>query len=324
MTESRWRSSRLLPTCTLIGMMAILCHGCTSDGLRGQASRDRESQRVIQLLIAAGDADSLAAAAMLSFAPTVDNGQRLSWIARAVSEAPDRPDLVWLDIRLCAQVASCDPESLEPQLRALDPENGAAWFDSLVRAEKHQDVAAVRKDLAAIATSKRFDLYWNSTVVHLTNAILRTHTLDVRSALWTTTGVASADIPAYHTILETCTADSLRDPEVLRTCRQVSAVLRAGDTYLTEMIGPAIAKRAWPETSSEYVDAAGAKRLAHYRMDADAKLGLHRLFQSGYAARRLRLMTQMRTEQEVIHAELVNAKLNPDPPPAWVDERSGS
>jgi hypothetical protein len=100
--------------------------------------------------------------------------------------------------------------------------------------------------------------------------------------------------------------------------------MRGGDTYLTEMIGVAIAKRTWPEGSPEYVDAISAKRVAHYRIDADGKLSLHRFSYSNYAAKRLQLMMEKSTEQEVNLAEILNAKLNPNPPSDWIDRWSGS
>jgi hypothetical protein len=325
MIESKSLSLSPSSKSLLIGLAAILCNGCATDGVRQQAAYDRKIQRTEQLLIAAGDADSLAAAAMLSVGPTFNPVQRLTLIARAVSEAPDRPDLVWLNVRLCTQVDSCNPEPLEAQLRALDPDNGAAWFDSIGRAGRRNDVVAVRKDLAAIATSRRFDTYWNATIVHITNAILKTHTMDLPTALVATIGVASAmAIPAYQTIVNACKGDPLQDPDVLSTCRQVSTVMRGGDTYLTEMIGIAIAKRTWPEGSPTYVDAIGAKRVAHYRMDVDGKLSLHRFLSSEYASKRLQLMMEKKTEQEVNLAEILNAKLNPNPPSDWTDKWNGS
>jgi hypothetical protein len=314
-----------LSTSLLIGLAAILCNGCITDGVRQQAAYDRKIQRTEQLLIATGDADSLAAAAMLSIGPTVNPVQRLTLIARAVSKAPDRPDLVWLNVRLCTQVDSCNPEPLEAQLRALDPDNGAAWFDSIGRAGSRNDVVAVRKDLSAIATSRRFDTYWNATIVHITNAILKTHTMDLPTALVATIGMASAmAVPPYQTIVNACKGDPLQDPDVLSTCRQVSTVMRGGDTYLTEMIGIAIAKRAWPEGSPTYVDAISARRVAHYRMDADGKLSLHRFLSSEYAAKRLQLMMEKKTEQEVNLAEILNARWSPNPPSDYTDRWSGS
>ncbi len=186
-------------------------------------------------------------------------------------------------------------------------------------------MVAVHKNLAAIAASRRFDTYWNATIAHVTSAILKTHTMDLPTALVATMGVASATaIPAYQTIVNACKGDPLQDPEVLNNCRQVSTIMRAGDTYLTEMIGIAIAKRTWPEGSPEYVDAVSAKRVAHYRMDVDGKLSLHRFLSSEYAAKRLQLMMQNKTEQEVNLAEILNAKLNPNPPSDWTDKWSGS
>ena len=65
-----------LSTCLLIGLAAILCNGCATDGVGKQAAYDRKIQRTEQLLIAAGDADSLAAAAMFVIGPTVPNKRR--------------------------------------------------------------------------------------------------------------------------------------------------------------------------------------------------------------------------------------------------------
>jgi hypothetical protein len=109
------RSLSCSTTSLLIGLAAILCHGCVTDGVRQQAAYDRKIQRTEQLLIRAGDADSLAAAAMLSSGPTVNAGERLTLIAQAVSKAPDRPDLVWLNIQLCTKGDSCNSEPLESQ-----------------------------------------------------------------------------------------------------------------------------------------------------------------------------------------------------------------
>ena len=319
------RSPYFSRTSLLIGLVTILCTGCASDGVRQQTAYERKIQRTVRILIAAGDADSLATAAMLSFGPKFDPAQRMRLIARAVEEAPDRPDLVWLNVRLCTQVDGCNPEPLETQLQALVPENGAAWFDSIGRAEKRNDVAAVRVAMVAIATSTHFDTYWNATIVHVANAILKTHTMNLPTALVTTFGVASAmAIPAYQTIVNACKGEPLQDRDVLRTCRQVSSVMRSGDTYLTEMVGVAIAKRAWPEGSAEYLDAVSAKRVAHYRMDTDGKIGLHHFWSSRYAATRLQLMVENRTEQGVNLAEIMNAKLNPNPPSDWTDKWGGS
>jgi len=320
------RSLSLLRSSTplLIALAAMVSNGCTTDRARRQ-SYDRKIQRTQQLLIAAGDPDSLAAAAVLRVGPTVDPVERLALIERAVSKAPDRPDLAWLNIRLCTQVDACNPEPLEAQLRTVDPDNGAAWVESIGRAASRADPVAVRKDLSSIAASSRFDTYWNATIAHGTNAILKTHTMDLPTALVFTIGVVSATtLPPYQAIVKACRGESLQDPEVLSTCRRVSTVMRRGDTYITEMVGIAIAKNTWPAGSPTYVDAISARRVAHYRMDADGKLSLHRFMSSKYAAERLQLMTDKKTEQEVNVAEIENARWSANPPPDYADPWSGS
>jgi hypothetical protein len=59
-------------------------------------------------------------------------------------------------------------------------------------------------------------------------------------------------------------------------------------------------------------------------MDADGKLGLHLFSFSEYAAKRLQLMTEKKTEREVNLAEILNARWSPNPPSDYTDKRSGS
>jgi hypothetical protein len=275
-------------------------------------------------LVAAGDADSLAAAALLTVGPTSDPNERMALITRAVSEAPERADLLWLNLRLCSQREGCDTAPLELKLRALDPSNGAAWIDSIGRASKQGDAPALRGALSAIGSSKRFDLYWNATVVHATNAMVRTHELGLSAAFINAAGLSGATvIPIYQPILKACKGDALHDLDWLESCRRVAAVMRNGDTYITEMVGLTLVKQVWPEGSSEYADAVAARRVAHYRMETDGELGVHLMSSSKVAAKRLALMTAKRTEQEVASAVIasVGDSLNP---PADYREKWGS
>lgn len=290
------------------GVAAALCIGCASDGIRQVERADRS-------LVAAGDADSLAAAALLTVGPTSDPNERMALITRAVSEAPERADLLWLNLRLCSQREGCDTAPLEAKLRVLDPSNGAAWIDAIGRASKQGDAAALREALSAIGSSKRFDLYWNATVVHATNAMLRTHELGLPAAFINAAGLAAAAvIPIYQPILKSCTGDDLRDPDRLNSCRRVAAVMRNGDTYVTEMVGLTLTEQVWPEGSSEYADAVAARRVAHYRMETDGEMGVHLVSSSKVAAKRLALMTEKRTEQEVASAEIASVGASPNPP----------
>ncbi len=307
----------------LLSLVALPSVGCAANEAGQRAANARDIERTTTALIAAADADSLAAASLMA-GWKKDTAWRLTLIARAVASAPDRPDLVWLNLQLCSAVESCDPQPLEAQLHALDPGNGAAWSVSIARFARLGDTAAVRKDILAIANSERFDIYWNEMIVHTANAVLKVHTLDPSTAIVGAIGSAAAlAIPAYQQISNACKGESLTDVDVLATCRKVSSVMRHGDTYITEMIGVAIAKRVWPEGSADYQGAVDARRLARYRMDTDAKRSTAHLWNNAYAEKYLHLLATYRTEQEVVFADLTNAGLSPTPPPDWTDAARG-
>ena len=64
---------------------------------------------------------------------------------------------------------------------------------------------------------------------------------------------------------------------------------------MTEMVGIAIARRAWPGGGPTYVDAISARRVM-----------------------------EKKTEQEVNLAEILNASRSPNPPSDYADRWSGS
>jgi hypothetical protein len=300
--------------------LALLCVGCAANSTRHLAADERNIQRTKEALITAGDADSLAAAAMFLYGPGDAPSQRLALILRAVAAAPDRADLVWLNLRFCSEVESCDPEPIAARLHALDPANGAAWWVSIARSGKLKDTAAVRRDILAIANSERFDIYWNATILHATNATLKVHTLDTRTALVEIVGsVAAMAIPPYQEISNACKGDQLEDPDVVQICRRVSAAMRQSDMYISEMVGISIAKRVWPQGSPEFLAAADARRLARYRMDTMNKTIIAQTESDQSAETYLELLATFRTEQEVIRAAIVDAGLNPTPPADWAD-----
>jgi hypothetical protein len=96
-------------------------------------------------------------------------------------------------------------------------------------------------------------------------------------------------------------------------CRGVAQAFEQGDTYITEMIGVAIAKRVWPEQSVEWRAASEARQVFEYRSKLAATLE-----SDGSKARTaetyLALCSENRREQDVDRALLIRAGLRPDPP----------
>ena len=295
----------------------LLIGACTT-----QASYQRQINHTRDLLLQAGDPDSLAAAAFLTGFGKNEPAERLEVFARADAAAPDRPDLLWLHLEACGQVPSCATGALESRLQALDPENGVAWAISMRHAVHANDAAQLQTVTTAMAKVQRFDVYWNTIVLRTSRALIKTGTMDSVHAVVLAYGLGAAlAIPSYQPIGASCKGALQGPPEQLDACRHLAAMLRNGDTYLTEIIGTLIAERSWPETSPEFQDAVAARRIARYRMDAglkaDDKLGIN----NKWAELNLKLLEETRTEQQVGLGLIRAAGLSPIPSVYWVDSK---
>ncbi|MBV8144662.1 MAG: hypothetical protein JO184_06615 [Gammaproteobacteria bacterium] len=304
----------------MIGIAALVAASCATHDTFNKEAFDKKIAVTRTALISAGDPDALAAAALLGDLRPDGAHVRLALIARATDQAPQRPELIWLQLQICHQVKTCDPEPIEANLRNVDPGNGAGWSGQLARAWERKDAAQVRKGLVAVGNSERFDIYWNPLIATTANAMVGTKTMGPSEALVDVIGVLAAQaIPAYQSLTHACQGASLEEPDTLTACRRVAAVLQRGDTYITEMIGTSIAKRVWPEGSAEYQDAVEASRVARYRIDIVAAIGARSPWNKESAAQHLRLLATHRTEQEVALAEITNAGKSPNPSAEWKD-----
>jgi hypothetical protein len=271
----------------------------------------KQIDNAIAALVRMTDADSLAAAGILS----VDNHgtSSLSLLTRAVAAAPDRADIVWLQSLRCGQVPSCDPLPIEQRLRELDPTNGAGWWGTIARAGAAHDTEATDAALTAIGRSARLDIYWTTLIAHLTRAVFNTHKMSLEEAEVAIIGYLAAQaIPAYQYVSKSCKDEQLQQPGVTAICRGVAKALQNGDTYITEMIGVAIAKRVWPEDSPEWQAAAEQRRVYDYRSNLYQKLEQRALT---HPEEYLTLCEQNRRESDLFAAQLIAAGYDPNPPP---------
>ena len=302
---------RLASAARLSALASVLLAGCAVRDTGQQLTFENRIARTEAALIAAADADSLQAAALLGDG---DPAERLQLITRAAAAAPERADITWWHLQLCLRVQSCDPQSIEDRLHALDPGNGSGWSAALERSAKLKDAAVVETTLAAISNSERFSVYWNPTIVHTVNAVIRTQAMEPKNAFVRAIGVAAAQTIPYKAMTDFCQGRALERTEIRATCRRLAAVLRRGDTYLTEMVGLVLTKRVWPERSAEYQAAVNARRVVQYRTDADNRLTTRQVLDNAWVQNRLQLLAAHDTEQEVVLADITSAGLNPDPP----------
>jgi hypothetical protein len=292
-------------------LATVALGGCAARDVTREVNFENQVARTEAALVAAGDPDALQAAAILGDDP----GLRLALIERAATAAPARPDILWWQLQLCSRVASCDPQPIEARLHALDPGNGAVWAAALERGAKLKDAAAGKTTLAAIAGAERFSVYWNQSIVHTAGAVIRVRAMDPKSAFVAAIGAAAAQTIPYQPLTDFCQGRALEQTEALATCRRLAAVLRRGDTYLTEMVGLLLARRAWPPGSPEYQSAVDARRVAQYRAQTDDRLTTRRVLDGAWVQRRLEMLATHATEQEVVLADITTAGLDPDPPP---------
>jgi hypothetical protein len=293
----------------LILPLAFLLQGCAA------ARMDRHLKQAVIVLEQRSDADSLAAAAVVLRFTQPSPDSVLALLVRAVSVAPERADLVWLEIQFCRETPSCDPEPEEARLRTLDPTNGAAWINAMARANAPNDEAAKLAALSALARTERIDLYWTTLIVHLTRALADSDKVSLPEALVNVIGVLAAEaIPAYSATSSLCKGDRLNTAVIAQDCRAVALAFERGDTDITEMIGVAIAKRVWPMDSPEWKAATEARRAYEYRSQLFAASSAN---DPQWAEKYLALCAQNRREQDVERAELIAEGKSPDPPASW-------
>jgi hypothetical protein len=167
----RWRSA--------VGVVAALVLAAQTAYADGSA----DSSAAIERLIAKGSADALATAAVLKqFGAESDNGAHVL-VDRAVQAAPDRRDLAWLAVRLCASSSDCDDTAPEKHLREVDPGNGIGWIGALARAQRKNDVATIDSALSAIGQSERFYVYFDPLVAATAGELAAAHSSKERKAV---------------------------------------------------------------------------------------------------------------------------------------------
>jgi hypothetical protein len=204
---------------------------------------------------------------------------------------------------------------MERRLRVLDPSNGAGWMGALARAHASKDFVGMDAALAALSHTERVDIYWTTLVAHLSRAAAQTGKLSLSEAETSVIGyLAAQGIPAYLSVSNACNGERLQRAEIVEVCRGVAKILERGDTYITEMIGVAIAKRAWPEDSPEWRAAVEARRVYQYRAKLWERLEPKMWRGQREAERYLALCDRNRREQDVFEAQLVEAGDNPNPP----------
>ena len=283
-------------------------------------------------LIARADANSLATAAALRYIGSTANAKAgsvslkptaLDLAARASELAPQDPRIGWLHLQLCSATPSCDIRDVATVMRWVDADNGAAWLQTLTAAEKSRDSTEVDRVLADMAHTARFDLYWNSIVVLMIDALEAARdklpagfaTSD-SARLSTVVGIAGGEIiPPFAALAEAC-RESSAAAERRELCLELSKTMQRGDTVVAQMVGFNIERRLVAPDSKEARAIAERKHVLEWRMATAAKFDSPLLpwIKNARARERLAHMRAMPREEDVCIAILRDHKMALDPP----------
>lgn len=258
-------------------------------------------------------ADEMAALALNAWALEGGNtSQALAQMQKAVQLAPQRPEFIWLHLRICIEVRGCEAEPIEAKLRKLDPGSGAVWLGPLSRAQARQDARAEEQILEVMSKAAHFNVYWTTLVARLTPSIAKFPTgasttrevpTPLTNGLNTTVGwLSKLDIPAFTPLSKACDQQRVRDPATRVRCEAISQALQKSDTTLVEGLGLGIAQRlAAP-------DSAGAVRLTErintlrYQNQTSGSIVAAQLEREKFSDQMLKLMAQLPREQDVSRA----------------------
>ena len=301
---------------TLVALLAQTAHA--------DAASDRLA--AIDRLIAKGTPDSLAAAAALQqFGAESDSGAyRL--ISRAVQLAPDRADLAWLAVRLCASSSDCDDAAPEKHLHEIDPANGIGSTGALTRAQRKNDVAGIDAALTAIANSERFYVYFDPLVAATATelaAVRQQSTApspkETARATMDMMGVVAASVlPPTQSFTYSCKGLALQQvPGRLDLCRRAARGFSRADTFLVEGLGLSLQQQLWPLDSAEGRAITAQRRVFQYRMEEYSRLNISASKLDEFPTDALDVFRTHAREQDAALVYFAKAGEPADPPAKW-------
>jgi len=280
----------------------------------------------IDRLIAKGSANSLATAALLQqFGAESDTGA-YKLIARAVQLAPDRRDLAWLAVRLCASSSDCDDAVPEKHLHDVDPTNGAGFMGALVRAQRKNDIAGVDAALTALGNSDKFYVYFDPLVAATTSELAAARhpggtpsSKEITRATMDMAGtIAASVLPPTRSFSYSCKGLALEQVAGrLDLCRRAAQAISHADTFLVEGLGLSYQQQLWPLDSPEGRATTAQRRVFQYRMEQYNHIDISASKVEEYPIDALEVFRTHEREQDVALFYFAKAGTPKDPPPNW-------
>jgi hypothetical protein len=310
-------------------MRSVVAGACVLFALASQIARADgvAEQQTIVRLAAKGSADSLATAAVLQqFGAESDSGS-YPLVARAVQLAPDRPDLAWLAVRLCASASDCDGSGPEKHLHDVDPGNGIGSTGALTRAQRKNDAAAIDAALTAIGSSERFYVYFNPLVAATAGELAAVQHSGpgqpsgkevARATLQMIAVIASSVLPPSQSFSVSCKGVALEQVAGrLERCRRAAQAFARADTFIVEGLGLSLQQQLWPLDSPEGRAIAARRRVLQYRLEEYSRLNISSPNTDVFPPDALDVFRSHEREQDAALVYLAKAGVPADPPAKW-------
>lgn len=264
-------------------------------------------------------ADALAAEALAAYELQRDGARSWSLISTATKQAPNRPDLAYLQARMCQLIEGCQPEAYEARVRKLDAANASIWMRSLEEAQRRREPIVEAQVLDAMGKAQRFDVYWNALGASITTARISLGARPDATLSETIDWLGDTIIPALAPLTLACSRSRTTEAQWAERCRRVSRVLLNSDTYIAESIGFAIAQQVVGETKDQTL-LNERSHTARFLWRTYAEITNSQIERDKFAMELIELMRKLRREQDV-HLAVVRWAGRPvTPPPGWKDE----
>lgn len=310
-------------TATLVFALSALA-GCAG---RMPSKQDMAAANAAEAsaLIQEGSPGALATASMLS-RPFSQNTRAGDLLARAIALAPDRPELIWLQLRECADTDCASEKQAANRLKAVDPGNGFAWLPDLTAAEDRHSEADVTAAIAQIGASPYLRIYFNPLTVMAYDAFCagsksKTRTLfdqDDNTCLLNAVGlVVALVIPPFQGMGKACKAEQLKIPRRRQGCEALVVQLEKSDTVIAEVEALSLQRRWWPADSPQGKAVLAKRRQLDYLISASSR---ERPVHANRDARmRIQAARHFEREQDVARVMLARYHEPLDPPANWQD-----
>jgi hypothetical protein len=263
-----------------------------------------------------GDVDQMAATALALWGqdPSGNGSPALNLIQKAAKAAPDRPEILWLHVRICSEVPGCEPQPIETQLRKLDPGSGSVWLGALGRAQRRGDARAEEQILEAMTKAVHFDTYWTTLIAKLTPSLSRTPVAStpaqpvptpVTNAMNATiVWLSKLAVSSFKPVSTACDEQHVREPATRVRCDQIARALERSDTVLAEGIGLGISQRLAIPDSAAAIQLRGKVQMLRYQNQESGAVVAAQVEKEKFSEQMLKLMGQLKKEQDVARAIL--------------------